>query len=122
MADEKHGAIIRNNIIYGSSDCSSIPSASEFEGKAITKKDLNTMNVYGIYYTRTAAESNGLTNTPKDGQWIGAVNLQCYNIGYNNVVQVITDGITMYYRACYGTATAETRNWRPWKKITAETA
>lgn len=90
-------------------------------GVRLSGNDLNTLNIPGNYHTRTSNESNALTNTPKDGQWIGALTVQCINLEYNNVVQILTDGIDMYFRASYGAAAAESRSWRDWKRVTTTT-
>lgn len=90
-------------------------------GVRLSSNDLNTLNVPGNYHTRTSNESNTLTHTPKDGQWIGALTVQCINLEYNNVVQILTDGVDMYFRASYGAASAEQRSWRDWKRVTATT-
>lgn len=84
--------------------------------------DLNLLTTIGRYYGSTAANSNTLTNTPKDGQWTAATLLLIFNIANNNVVQILTDGIDMYFRASYGAASAELRSWRPWRKITVTNA
>lgn len=94
---------------------------SKVEGVRLSSNDLNTLNVPGNYHTRARDESNTLTNTPKDGQWIAALTVQCINLELNNVVQILTDGIDVYFRASYGAASAEQRSWRDWKRVTATT-
>lgn len=91
-------------------------------GASMANADLNLLTTIGRYYGSTAANSNTLTNTPKDGQWTAATLLLIYNIANNNVVQILTDGIDMYFRASYGAASAELRSWRPWRKITVTNA